>query len=610
MSPDRLAMRDPPLGSRAQALANGRMLLGSDPADALAQAREMLRRDDTDSDAHWLAAAALRRLARNGEAERHEASAITNSGHVPGMVRAAQAIAGGRLAEAEPILRARLADNPGDAAALRMLAEVAMRTGDDAEGQRLLTAALAIAPGFTQARTALAQCLVRRHRYALAIAEYDRLIATRPEHWPWRAQRAAALARIGRYDDALAAYAALVDGPATNDAPAWLAYGHVLKTVGRAGHAALAYRRALAIDRAFGDAWWSIANIKTAPFDDAELAEMRGLAEGTLPARSRVNLTFALGKALEDRGEAAETFAAYAEANRLALAETPHDPAWLRRRVDDIVARVGQGDIPPRPTSPPSGPAPVFVVGLPRSGSTLIEQILASHPSIEGTSELPYMTQIGHRLEHRALREGIAPVEALLALGDGDAEALGKSYLALAAAHRASGRPLFIDKTPMNWLFVPLILKVLPRARVIDARRHPMACCFSNFRQHFAQGQSFTYSLTGLGQFYRDYLRSMDHVDRIAPGRVLRVIHEDLVTDAEAEVRRMLDYLGLPFDPACLSFHENRRAVRTPSAEQVRRPLDPAKSNEWRTYDPWLGELRAALGDALETWRASPLRSR
>jgi hypothetical protein len=366
-----------------------------------------------------------------------------------------------------------------------------------------------------------------------------------------------------------------------------------------------AYKCCIALDPGLGDAYWSLANLKVVSFTpDDEQAMRTQVARPDLSADDRLHLHYALGKALEDRGDYAASFDHYAKGAALRRTQNPYDADETSRHTNRLMAaftpaffaeRVGQGS---------SDEAPIFILGLPRAGSTLIEQILASHSMVEGTMELPDIGLIAKRLGQG---DG-ASQAALKALSDQGADGLrelGEDYIRTTRIHRALGRPRFIDKMPNNFQHVGLIRAILPKARIVDARRGPMASCFSAFKQHFAQGQSFSYDLTDLGRYYRDYVALMDHFDAVQPGAVHRVIYEEMVDDTEAEIRRLLDYCGLPFEEGCLEFYANDRAVRTVSSEQVRRPIFRDALEQWRNYEPWLEPLKTALGPALTDWRGA-----
>jgi tetratricopeptide (TPR) repeat protein len=549
----------------------------------------------------------LERLYRMTGAPREAAMAAAHMATLKALPRdvvgATALFSDGDLDPAEQLIRAFLIRHGDHPEAMRLLARIGMARDvlDDAE--TLLAAALEIAPDYEAARYDYADVLARRHKYALAREETGRLLALQPDNPDYRVLAATAAVGLGDNEAAIGIYRELLAAtPQWPDVNLW--NGHALKTVGRVPEAIEAYRAAAAARPAFGDAWWSLANLKTYRFADAEIEAMR--AEEAAPATApvdRQHLCFALGKALEDRGETAESWAYYERGNALKRAESRYRPEILEINTrqqaqvctrDFFAARRGWGD--------PS-PDPIFVVGLPRSGSTLIEQILASHSAVEGTQELAEVQRIVLELQGPAPDLDNPRYPAVLAdLGASDFKRLGARYLAETQVYR-SGRPFFIDKMPNNFRHIGLIHLMAPNARIIDVRRDPMSCCFSNLKQLFAQGQEFSYSTQDISRYYRTYLELMRHWDAVLPGRVLRVQHEDVVDDIETSVRRILDYCALPFEPACIEFHKTARAVRTPSSEQVRQPIFRDGLDQWRKYEPWLGPLEAALGDALERYR-------
>jgi tetratricopeptide (TPR) repeat protein len=368
--------------------------------------------------------------------------------------------------------------------------------------------------------------------------------------------------------------------------------------VGRQADAIAAYRRVIAMEPTLGDAWWSLANLKTVKFDEADLAAMRrALHAGNLADEDRFHLDFALGKAMHDLGRIDEAFAHYAKANALRLKSQPYRPEDISGAVDRSIAAFTAEAFAERLGGCEAGD-PIFIVGMPRAGSTLIEQILSSHSLVEGTSELPDLPLLTRK-------PGSYPKGILDASAD-ERNALGDEYLRRAGVQRKTDRPFFVDKLPNNWLYVPFIHLVLPNAKIIDARRHPLGCCLSNFRQHFARGQAFTYALDHVGRYYADYVRLMAHLDEVLPGRIHRVIYERMVEDTEGEVRRLLDYCGLEFEPQVLEFYKTERAVRTASSEQVRQPIYRSATEEWQVYEPHLEELKHALGAILDAYPEAP----
>ena len=580
--------------SVSEALRHGARLLRGDAPAAAAQAREILAVAPGNADAHRLLGAALRRAGDEAAAEQAELDAISASVGDPALMRAAGALLDNDLPVAERILRPHLHDRPTDVAAIRMMAELAARLGRLADAETLLRRALELAPAFGPARANLATVLYKQNRPAEAIDELDRL---QSEDASNRNLKAAALGRIGSYEEAILVYEqVLADVP---DQPkVWMSYGHALKTVGRQSDGIAAYRRALALSPALGEVWWSLANLKTLKFGEEDVAAMEAaLAAPALAGEDRFHLHFALGRAHEERGGFAESFGHYAEGNRLRGETIAYDVGEVESFVARsrtlftpafFAARAGQGC---------AAPDPIFILGMPRAGSTLIEQILASHSQVEGTMELPDIPALARRLG-----KGEAYPDCLADLGPDALRALGEEYLERTRVQRKTDRPWFIDKMPNNWVHAGLIRLILPNARIIDARRHPLDCCFSNFKQHYARGQGFSYALGDMGRYYAAYVALMAHMQGVMPDPPHLLIHERLIDDAESEIRRLLGHLGLPFEPACLSFHENERAVRTASSEQVRRPLNRGGLDQWKPYELWLDPLKAALGPALDTW--------
>lgn len=518
----------------------------------------------------------------------------------PRLRPAAEALFAGRTGEAERLLRAHITRFPDDPAAARMLGELFAGQGRHADAEVLLAHALQIAPDVEGARFAYAEALFFQQKAAEALPHVDRLLAIDPADAVYRNLKAACLGLIGEEAEEVVIYEGLLaDYP--RQPKIWLNYGHALRTLGRRDEAVAAYKRCIALAPSLGDAYWSLANLKVAAFEPAEVEAMRGqLARSDLPEIDRLHLNYALGKALEDRGDDAGAFAAYAAGGAIRRAQTGYSADETTAQTARTKAVLTEAFFTSREGAGfTDDVTPIFVVGLPRSGSTLVEQILASHPSVEGTMELP---DIGHLARSLDRPDRPYPL-ALPDLPAADLRALGEAYLQRTSVHRKLGRPYFVDKMPNNFQHLGLIAVALPQARILDVRRHPLGCGFSAFKQHFAQGQAFSYDLDDLGRYYRDYVDLMRHMDAVLPGRVHRVIYEDLVADTEAQVRSLLDACGLPFDPACLEFHRNDRAVRTVSSEQVRRPINRDGVDLWPRFEPWLGPLKAALGDVLETWR-------
>ena len=541
------------------------------------------------------------------EADAARARAVKAATRDPRLRVAADALVANDLPRAETLLREHLGAHPTDVAALRMRAEVAARLRHYAEADALLTRCLELAPSFDAARHNRAALLNRQGRAAEALPEVERLLARDPRNPSYRNLCAAIHANLGDFDRTIAIYGeVLAEFP--RQPKIWTSYGHALKTAGRLEDAVGAYRRAIALAPNFGEAYWSLANLKTFRFADADIAAMRAaLARADLADEDRLHFDFALGKALEDAGDFTGAFAHFATGNALRKKLQPYVAEDTSRFVARSIAVQDRAFFASRRGWGAPAPDPIFIVGLPRSGSTLVEQILASHSLVEGTMELPDLPRLARELvsgSRADAAEGFA--HALAALTETQARAIGERYLASTRVQRRTDAPFFIDKMPNNWFYVGLIQLALPNAKIIDARRHPLDCGTSIFTQHFARGQGFAYGLEDIGRYYRDYVEWMAHVDATLPGRVHRVIHERMIVDTEREVRRRLEFCGLPFEAACLRFHENARPVRTASSEQVRRPINRDGVDRWRRYEFGLEPLRAALGAVLDRYPDPP----
>jgi tetratricopeptide (TPR) repeat protein len=630
-----------PAGTLDLALAHAARLLDGDARAAAEQADEILKVIPDQPDALALKGLALGRLGQGDEAleslrravslkpelpdawraladhysalEMREAADEAFAQHLrhstrdPKLMIPALALSENRIPEAEALLREHLRHYPTDVAAIRMLAEVAARIGRIADSETLLARCLELAPGFTVARQNYAMMLHRANKPEAAMREVQALLADDPTNPGLRNLKAAILGRIGEFGKSIAQYkAVLTDYP--QQPRIWMSLGHALKTAGQNPESIDAYRRCIDLTPRFGEVWWSLANLKTYRFSAEDIATMRAqLERADLTNDDRFHFDFALGKALEDTGEYAESFVAYARGNSLRRKLIRHD-------ADDNEAHVARSKklftrefFAARPGVGCAAPDPIFVVGLPRAGSTLIEQILATHSQVEGTQELPDVTMIARIIGRRTTRtEGSAYPRALDKFTPDELRAFGEQYMTQTRIQRKTARPFFIDKMPNNFAHVGLMHLMLPNAKIVDARRHPLGCSFSCFKQHFARGQNFTYDLTELGRYYRDYVELMAHFDGELPGRVHRVFYENMVEDTEGEVRRLLDYCGLPFEERVLRFHENQRAVRTASSEQVRRPIFREGMDQWKHYEPWLDPLKKALGDVLKVYPAIP----
>ncbi len=520
----------------------------------------------------------------------------------PELVEAIELIRAGKLAKAERLTKDFLKQYPADVSAIRILADIGMKLGQFEDARHLLERCLQLAPEFHLARHNYAVVLVRQQKLEAAYAEVQKLLALEPDNPNFLILKGTILVRRGDHAQALQIYErVLKDYP--RQARAQMNYGHTLKTVGRLDESIQAYRKCIELSPGVGETYWSLANLKTFAFSDEDIAQMRAqvTTEGG-DADDQAHLAFALGKALEDRGQFDESFRFYQRGNairrinhRYSARINVFDTARQIKALDAefFAARRGWG-------CPAADP--IFIVGLPRAGSTLLEQILASHSQVEGTAELTDIITISRRLGQKSRSNPASKYpEILKDLSAETCRELGESYLTTTRIQR-SDTPYFIDKMPNNFLHIGLIHLILPNAKIIDARRHPMACCFSGYKQLFARGQTFTYDLADIGKYYRDYVILMDHWDRVLPGRVLLMQYEDMVADTESQMRRLLDHCGLPFEDRCLRFYETERAIRTPSAEQVRQPIYRSGLEQWRNFEAHLGPLKEALGPVLERY--------
>lgn len=507
----------------------------------------------------------------------------------PVLRRAAAAIEARRPDTAAAELRPFLAEHPEDPVALRLLAEGATQAGQPEEAAKLLRRALDSAPDYTDARRLRVDALTTTSRLDEALVELDLLIAADPAS-EFRATRAAVLKRMRRTEQALAAYEALL--AETPDAVDLLIErGNVRRNMGQGEGAAADYRCAAALQPTSGRAWLSLADMKTAAIGEADIAAIEdALLVDDLGAEARSALHFAAARGLESAGAYRRSFAHYAQGNALVRLVEPYDAAATADHAARTIALVEASANPPAMQTPEAAGAPIFVIGLPRSGSTLVEQILSGHPLIEATEELPHLRAIANDLA----RAGSYP-QSVARLGAAELDALRARYLALAAPHRRRGTRFFVDKAPANWQHLPLIAAMFPDARIVDARRDALDCGFSNYAQRFGRGHKFAYSLAGIGHYHRHYVAAMVAVDRCWPGRVHRVEHEALIAEPEAETRRLLAYIGVDYDPACLAFHERHEPVFSASSEQVRRPINREGVGRAAPFDEWLGPLKRAL---------------
>jgi tetratricopeptide (TPR) repeat protein len=518
------------------------------------------------------------------------------------LVSVASLIQEGKLYPAEQLCRGFLQKHPHHVEAMRLLAMLGMKlfVYDDAEF--LLESCVEFAPDYWLARYDYVNVLHKRQKFEKALEQARLLLDAYPDNHAFQLAYANENVAVGNFDSALEIYDQVTAKHPAFAQP-YLSRGHALKTIGRLEDAIQSYRSAYQAKPDFGDAFWSLANLKTYRFTDAEIEQMLARLDDPATANvDRYHLCFALGAAYEARGDYARSFRCYEQGNRLKQQDTRYDPdgldAAMRRQAEFftpelLASKAGMG-------SPCDDP--IFIVGLPRAGSTLLEQILASHSMVDGTMELPNIIALAHRLNGRRFVSEEARYPGILA--DLSAEQLRKfadKFIEDTRVHRA-GAPYFIDKMPNNFMHIGLIHLILPRARIIDARRHPMACCFSGFKQLFADGQEFTYGQEEIARYYKGYVRLMEHWDEVLPGRVLRVHYEHVVADLEGQLRRILDYLELPFEENCLNYYQTERSIRTPSSEQVRQPIYQGGLEQWRNFEPYLDVLKRELADEISRY--------
>ncbi len=524
------------------------------------------------------------------------------------LISAASALVENRIPDAEHALKNYLKQYPTDVAAIRMLAEVAARLGRDIDSENLLARCIELAPSFHHARQNYALILNRLNKGEDALAQAEMLLQVEPENLSYLNIKAVALNKLGDCDEAIKLYEAILVRH-SQYSKIWHSFGHTLKTAGFQERAVQAYRTSIQLEPAYGEAYWSLANLKTFRFTDHDITEMQSmLLRQDLSSEDRLHFDFALGKALEDQREYAESFKHYEKGSQLRKTLIHYSAERNRQKVAECKTLFTSEFFHERKGFGIDSAEPIFILGMPRSGSTLLEQILSSHSLVEGTMELPDVISITKSL-YRQLKGPNAKTyyPELLKISQEESLSFGERYLAKTKVHRKQGLPFFIDKMPNNFAHIALIQLILPNAKIIDARRHPLACCFSNFKQHFARGQNFSYSLEDMGHYYRDYVELMAHFDTVLPGRIHRLNYESLVENTELELGRLLDYCGLAFEANCLRFFENDRPVRTASSEQVRRPIYKEGVDHWRHYEAWLGKLKNVLGPVLEMYPEVPV---
>lgn len=540
-------------------------------------------------------------------AQQAYANHVRYSASDPELLSAASALAENKIPEAEHSLKSYLKHYPTDVAAIRMLAEVAARLGRDIDAENLLARCLELAPNFHFARQNYALILNRLNKGEQALAQAEILLQEDPGNLSYLNIKAVALNKLGDCHTAIKLYESIISKH-PGYSKIWHSFGHTLKTAGFQERAIQAYRNSIELEPSYGEAYWSLANLKTFRFSEADVEQMRSqLKTDGLSSDDRFHFDFALGKAMEDQQEYDRSFEHYEKGNSLRKTLIRYSPERNRMKVDECEKLFTSGFFLEREGFGIADAAPIFILGMPRAGSTLLEQMLSSHSQVEGTMELPDIISITKTL-YRQLKGATAKTyyPLLLEMTKEESIGFGERYIQNTRVHRQQGLPFFIDKMPNNFAHVALIQLILPNAKIIDARRHPLACCFSNYKQHFARGQNFSYSLDDMGHYYVDYVRLMSHFDSVLPGRIHRVHYESLVEQPETEIADVLRYCNLPFEAECLRFFENSRPVRTASSEQVRQPIYKEGVDHWRHYEKGLGPVKNVLGPVLDLYPKVP----
>lgn len=525
----------------------------------------------------------------------------------PKVKAAADLLDQNQVESAETALSRYLEKNPTDASALNLMGEIALKLGQNAKAEIHLARCVAQSPGFALARFNYARSLYELNKLPSALTQLDELLKADRHNFLALDLKSVVLAVIGNHADAMLCRRQMVDDhPGAPEV--WIKYGSLLRSLGEREQCIAALRKAITLHPSSGNAYWALADLKTFDFSDAEIGAMHDqLSRADLSRNDRVYFHFALGKAYGDRKDFAKSFDNYARGNALKRLEIAYDPDNLTNHVARSKAELTPEFFRDRKGCGFESREPIFIIGMQRAGSTLVEQVLASHSAIEATGELPDIPLLVLRIVERIAQEhGAVYPEALAKIDPAQFGRWGRQYLESTRFRRTLGRPHFVDKMPYNFMHAGLLRLILPEAKVIDVRRHPLGCCFSNFSMHFQVGPLFAYRMNELGRAYSDYVELMAHVDAVQPGYVHRVIYEDLVEKPEDEIRRLLDYLGLPFEETCLRFHENPRSMSSISAEQVRKPISGSASEYWRNFEPWLAPLKAALGPVLDAYPGVP----
>lgn len=520
----------------------------------------------------------------------------------PPLIAVTDLISQGKLVKAEKLCKAFMLKNPKHIEGMRLLADIAIRLGVLEDAEFLLETAVKFSPLSTKPRIDYIQVLRKQQKYEVALSHAKVLVEQEPNNPQFQSVFAVESMQSGDYDTALRTFDSILK--ILPEEPATLtSRGNALKTQGKKEEAIDSYRRAIKKYPAHGEAYYSLANLKLFTFTDTEIAAMESQEQNPgVSHMARIYLDFALGKAFEDMGDYDKAFSYYERGNSFKRSQSRFISEDLTAEFKAQAEVFSQGFVQKHTDSGFDAPDPIFIVGLPRSGSTLLEQILASHSKIDGTMELPNILSLAQKLRRGDKMSGTSHYPSILKTMDAQSlRSFGEAYINDTRVHRGQA-PFFIDKMPNNFRHIGLINLILPNAKIIDARRHPMGCCFSAFKQLFHEGQEFSYGLKEVGTYYKDYVDLMDHWDEVLPGKVLRVQYEEVVADLETQVRRILDYCGLDFEESCVSFYETDRAVRTPSSEQVRQPIYKSGVEQWKNFEGNLDPLKQALGPVLKRY--------
>jgi len=513
------------------------------------------------------------------------------------LVEAAKYISEDKLKLAEPILRDYLKEYPLDVNAMKLLADIGVKFRAYKDAGYLLTRALDLSPEYDPARLSYANLLYKRQLPFEALEQIDILLDKDPKNLQYLTLKAVNLALANQHDQALIIFENIIDGHGIKNNQLHLSYGHTLRAVGRVDEAITSYKKAISSKTGYGEAYWSLANLKTYKFSENDLNEIHNLLnDKQCKIDDYFHLLFALGKAQEDAKNFKEAIAAYTKGNTIKSKQVPWDSRNFSKECDELIEFFNEDFIKNFHGVGDTNTDAIFVVGLPRSGSTLIEQILSSHSLVEGTTELQNIIALSRKIANKKNNSSKTEYpSALMNMKKSEFKKMGKAYLKNTLDQRVTDKPYFIDKMPNNFVHIGLIHLILPNAKIIDARRNPMDCCFSCYKQLFGSGQGFTYSQNRIGNYYIDYLKLMDHWDKVLPGKVHRVEYEEMIEDTENQIRNLLNYCDLEFEEDCLNFYKTKRTVRTPSSEQVRQPIYKKGIGQWKYFEPWLGDLKKTL---------------